>query len=493
MITSFKYDEVGDFHNGMAKVRNGEKWGYINKSGVEVIAFRYEAAGDFHNGRAYVKSKGKYGFIDKYGNVKISFMYKDATDFSFGFSEVNQTTKSIFIDRNGNRIKTDNLYTRRRFHLGYKISIQLKRLKYGDKYNSNKPIKYNVSSVLKNGLRWATIDGSHYGFVNNKGKLKIQLQYDKVNDFHEKRARVVINDKIGFINKKNKRVIPIEYDAAPWQFRNGLIRLGKNGKHGIMNRHNQIIVDFKYDETTDLNQGLVGVKLHDKWGFIDIFEKVIIPIRYENCRTFREGKAALKKDGKWGFVCSPRKLGIISQLKHILQKNELENSTENKLLRVVVDINTVISNEETARLNARRAKLYDTIDSMNELSKEMTDFMEAQSKLDSRPDWQKDRRVSTNEDACILFLQKYGKGELTDSMRRFINSPGDSLDEKYNSWISWSKANNKNYGGKVVRIKTKLMDIDETIIEYEWDGIKGGWPEIFQFVYDIEHSTKGCV
>jgi hypothetical protein len=66
MITSFKYDEVGDFHNGMAKVRNGEKWGYINKSGVEVIAFRYEAAGDFHNGRAYVKSKGKYGFIDKY-------------------------------------------------------------------------------------------------------------------------------------------------------------------------------------------------------------------------------------------------------------------------------------------------------------------------------------------------------------------------------------------------------------------------------------------
>ena len=58
MISSFKYDEVGDFHEGLAKVRFNQKWGYINEFGVEVIDFQYDDAGDFCMGRAKVNSKG---------------------------------------------------------------------------------------------------------------------------------------------------------------------------------------------------------------------------------------------------------------------------------------------------------------------------------------------------------------------------------------------------------------------------------------------------
>ena len=37
-----KYDEITDFHKGFACVRQGDKWGFINEKGEEVIPFIYE-------------------------------------------------------------------------------------------------------------------------------------------------------------------------------------------------------------------------------------------------------------------------------------------------------------------------------------------------------------------------------------------------------------------------------------------------------------------
>lgn len=50
-----KYDFVGDFSEGLARVRRGSKWGYINEAGEEVIPLIYDYAHDFHNGTTSVK------------------------------------------------------------------------------------------------------------------------------------------------------------------------------------------------------------------------------------------------------------------------------------------------------------------------------------------------------------------------------------------------------------------------------------------------------
>lgn len=49
------YDFVGDFHEGLARVRKGPKWGYINEAGEEIIPLIYDYAHDFHNGTTSVK------------------------------------------------------------------------------------------------------------------------------------------------------------------------------------------------------------------------------------------------------------------------------------------------------------------------------------------------------------------------------------------------------------------------------------------------------
>ena len=49
------YDYVGEFHEGLARVRKSSKWGYINEDGEEIIPLIYDYAHDFHNGTTNVK------------------------------------------------------------------------------------------------------------------------------------------------------------------------------------------------------------------------------------------------------------------------------------------------------------------------------------------------------------------------------------------------------------------------------------------------------
>lgn len=71
----FKYDEAFDFDEHIAAVCKGRteaylggKWGYINEKDEEVIPFIFDSAGPFYNGVARVKIGSKYFFIDRYGN-----------------------------------------------------------------------------------------------------------------------------------------------------------------------------------------------------------------------------------------------------------------------------------------------------------------------------------------------------------------------------------------------------------------------------------------
>lgn len=79
-----QYDELDEFQEGMAAVRRGEKWGYINTTGKEVIPCKYDMhVGLFSNGLACVPSDEypKIEFIDREGNVVLSGNYCFSTEF----------------------------------------------------------------------------------------------------------------------------------------------------------------------------------------------------------------------------------------------------------------------------------------------------------------------------------------------------------------------------------------------------------------------------
>ena len=72
VILPCKYSEIGDFVDGIAKVRepNSKRRGFVNCKGEEIIPCIYKTVSDFHNGVALVKRKGEYAhYIDKNGTT----------------------------------------------------------------------------------------------------------------------------------------------------------------------------------------------------------------------------------------------------------------------------------------------------------------------------------------------------------------------------------------------------------------------------------------
>jgi hypothetical protein len=55
------------FSQGLAAVKIGNKWGYINSLGYMVIQSQFELAGNFINGIAEVIVNGQCRYIDRTG------------------------------------------------------------------------------------------------------------------------------------------------------------------------------------------------------------------------------------------------------------------------------------------------------------------------------------------------------------------------------------------------------------------------------------------
>ena len=62
------YSWIGNFSEGLARVKKDGKWGYMNKEGEEVIPCKYDSVLDFSEGLAIVKKDGKAFTIDRFGN-----------------------------------------------------------------------------------------------------------------------------------------------------------------------------------------------------------------------------------------------------------------------------------------------------------------------------------------------------------------------------------------------------------------------------------------
>ena len=87
-IIATGYDYVEDFSEGLAPVRVGKKWGYIDKTGRMMIAPKFETAEPFSDGLARISQGELFGYIDKSGSVVISPQFKRAEDFSDGLAAV---------------------------------------------------------------------------------------------------------------------------------------------------------------------------------------------------------------------------------------------------------------------------------------------------------------------------------------------------------------------------------------------------------------------
>lgn len=127
------------------------------------------------------------------------------------------------------------------------------------------PFEYEADDYLKTDeLDELTRNGKH-GVINEEGNITIPFEYDYAFLFNKNNITLAVkNGKVGAINTENEIIIPFEYEIASYRssydgelrvlttqhdfYYYGVVILEKNGKLGVVNENNDIIISFEYDE-----------------------------------------------------------------------------------------------------------------------------------------------------------------------------------------------------------------------------------------------------
>jgi len=105
-ISEIRFDDAGDFSEGLAPVRMGNKWGFADANGTIAISAQFDFAEPFSEGLAVAEQGGRQGFIDRSGKFVIAPQFADAESFANGRALVTESDGNErmyrFIDRQGN-------------------------------------------------------------------------------------------------------------------------------------------------------------------------------------------------------------------------------------------------------------------------------------------------------------------------------------------------------------------------------------------------------
>lgn len=310
------YDAVGDFHEGLATVTKGDKYGFIDKMGNEVIPCIYEFTEErdcnFHDGLALVRQGEKQFFINKEGKEAFPFNYDYAKNFSDGLAAVGKGNKFGYIDTKGNEVlPLSDKYCGESFSDG--MAAVFKDEKYGFvntkgelviPYTFESQSEMGDASEFHEGFTIVYNDGSP-SCVDKSGKELGIGDYSFILDFNDGMAVVNKDSKYGFIDTSGKEVIPCAYEEATI-FSEGYAFVKKDGKYMQIDKSGKILNTFNYESISAFHDGLARVSNKSGnetlSGYIDVHGKEIIPCIYNNYRDFSEGLALVEKDGIYGFV-----------------------------------------------------------------------------------------------------------------------------------------------------------------------------------------------
>jgi hypothetical protein len=273
-IISPKYNDVGSFHEGLCAVSINHKWGYINSQGKEVIPFEYGDAREFKNGIAIVsvgqtgeeeseEIPGNYCLINKFGERICEPVYIQIKNFCDGLAMVEKrdshdsySTKKGFINTKG-EIVVPLLYdTAEDFSEGY-AAVGMKE----------------QEDTSKRRLSQLTLEDNYvYGYVNTKGEVAIQPQFNLANKF--------INGKAIVSKGKQRRIGDIHIDPKD----NSIINHEDWPKYALIDTNGRFILQYDWSWLSAIgNKRYIAARARFKGtGVITEDGKTVLPFTYTN-------------------------------------------------------------------------------------------------------------------------------------------------------------------------------------------------------------------
>lgn len=295
------YADIDDFYDGMARIRRKGKWGYINREGKEVITPCYENAWNFREGRAFVAVEDKWGVIDQEGKLIVDFHYDDSSLFIEGHASVSRNGHFGFLDRSGMEVVPVCYENVSPYSEGLAAVKKAGFWVYIDQFG-------NVVLTGNYDYAWSFKDGhacvrkkEKWGLINKKGLMTIPFSFDGIIYLKGGLYAVKYNEKWGLVNNIGVNLTGYDYDYC-YELKAGMLCVQKDNKYGLINKNGEEIVPCHFDYIRTFDDGIAALCSNNKWGFVDSEGKNFIGFIYDDAAGFTEGLAPVKLNGKWGFI-----------------------------------------------------------------------------------------------------------------------------------------------------------------------------------------------
>ena len=96
-----KFDYVGEFSEGFAKVKLNGKWGYVNTKGDCLVEPKFDWIGRFSEGFARIRLNNTWGYVNTKGDCLVEPKFDDTCDFSEGIALVKLNGKWGYVNTKG--------------------------------------------------------------------------------------------------------------------------------------------------------------------------------------------------------------------------------------------------------------------------------------------------------------------------------------------------------------------------------------------------------
>lgn len=295
IITDALYDDIGSFSSGLAYVQAGSKYGYIDTKGTIKISVIYDDAYAFMNDLAVVEKNGLYGYINKKGDVVIDFTFSYATNFdeygnaivkvsqSLTYSLYNKKSKTFILSNKDSISGNGPIYT-----ATTNKEVMLYNLK-GERFNTEVYSRsWSINGYFAN-LNYGTEDMNFW--FNEDGSVKISADYYDSDygkaTINGKKTEVFVisNNGTSTIHMKNKS-ITLDADSIVQFLNKDLFVVDRENKIGIIDKQNNIKLNFLYDGLFVMDDGYILFLINGKFGIMDSNYKTIVTAKYDSVNTF---------------------------------------------------------------------------------------------------------------------------------------------------------------------------------------------------------------
>lgn len=298
-----RYDAIGEFKKyGYAVMQKEERVGLVNQYGQEILSAQYDDIKILDSLLFAVLDVTDWKIVNINGKVVLNNSYEQVHIWANNLIGFRQNRKWGIATMEGEIIsspKYDQLELIANELFQTKIDDKLGLLTiYGNEILANESSQIQIYNnelfFFQKNKKW--------GAINHQGKLLIRPSFQSFFTLSDNFIKLIANSRVFLYSVPKEKIITKGQYEAYYSFSKKHVLIKNNRKLGLIDWGGQLLLSIKYNEIQSYGNDQFRANLNGKWGVVEAGDNIIIPFDYDYIAPLKSKICVVKNEGKLGIV-----------------------------------------------------------------------------------------------------------------------------------------------------------------------------------------------